>query len=99
MTAESQCRSGRDNRHLRVTRTAAPRVYFHRPVFTGERRRCQRFSVERLQSHHNYCWGGGEGFEELGRGPGMGESGRKRKRGDQNSCCHLNSCLFLRLPG
>lgn len=50
-----------------VTRTAAPSVYFHLPVFTGKRQRCQRFSVEQLQSHHNYCQGGG-----IGKGPGAG---------------------------
>lgn len=81
-----------------VTRTAAPSVYFHLPVFTGKRQRCQRFSAEQLQSHHNYCQGGdGEKGKEPGGG---GESGPRRKRWGPKCCCSLNlSPLFLRLPG
>lgn len=65
---------------FRVTRTAAPSVYFHLPVFTGKRQRCQQFSVEQLQSHHNYCQGGwvGKKGTELGD-QGWEESGPRRK--------------------
>lgn len=49
--------------------------------------------------NHTVITAGGEGRGEPGRGPRWGESGPKRKRWGQDSCCHLNSCLFLRLPG
>lgn len=69
---------GRDTDIFGVTRTAVPSVYFHLPVFAGKRQRCQQFSAERLQSHHNYCGGAGGGGQELGAG--VQETGPKRKR-------------------
>lgn len=64
-----------------VTRTADSSVYFHLSVFTGKRQRCQRFSVEQLQSHRNYCQGaGGEEGRGAGGWPRLGESGPRRKR-------------------
>lgn len=70
-----------------VTRTAAPSVYFHLPVFTGKRQRCQRFSVEQLQSHHNYCQGGGDGKRARSWGGVVGgaESDQGGRGGDQNT--------------
>lgn len=56
-----------------VTHTAAPSVYFHLPVFTGKRQRCQQFSVEQLQSHHNYCQEGCSREWEDGQGSRGGQ--------------------------
>lgn len=61
MTAETRRRVEETTDILGVTRTAVPSVYFHLPVFAGKRQRCQQFSAERLQSHHNYCGAGGGG--------------------------------------
>lgn len=77
-----------------VTHTAAPSVYFHLPVFTGKRQRCQQFSVEQLQSHHNYCQGEGWGRRARSWGAG-GESGPNTKRWGPNQLLPLKffSCV------
>lgn len=47
-------------------------------MFTGKRQRCQQFSLEKLQSHHNYCQEGcgGEWGEGQGARGGQGWRGR-----------------------
>lgn len=68
---------------FKVTLAASPSVYFHLPVFTGKRQRCQHRSLAKLQSPRNYCWGRG-GLE---RGGGM-EGG---SQGDSCRCLKFSN--------